>query len=214
MLNSKPEIHFRAFRIPFVSEEIFPSVNFHIRFGEKLILSNPSGTGKSSLLKALMGWCNYQGEILLNNQTLTNGNLSQIRSACSYLGQEPISDEFSVSEYFNLIHNFGQNRELQLNETILTDVLSMWDLPSSYATKSIKILSGGEKTRIGLALVHWLNRPVVLLDEPTAALDDSLKEQVIDWVLKSQQTFIIASHDKNWQREGFRVIKNWTDANL
>ena len=119
----------------------------------------------------------------------------------------------AVKEFFNQIGNYKQNMKIELDDKRMVSFLEHWSLDVAFLNKNLNELSGGERTRVGLSVIEWLNRPFVLLDEPTATLDGELKELVVEWVRGSKQTFIITSHDTIWQRD-FRTIKKWEDANL
>ncbi|MCK5541738.1 MAG: ATP-binding cassette domain-containing protein [Desulfobacterales bacterium] len=83
------------------------------------------------------------------------------------------------------------------------------DLDDAIFSQTIKELSGGERQRIGLLICFLLDRPVWLLDEPTAAIDDHMKKKVADYILDQDRTIIIISHDSIFKENKKILVERW-----
>ena len=70
-------------------------------------------------------------------------------------------------------------------------------------------ISGSERQQLGWALIMLLDRPVLLLDEPTSAVNEQMKRFFIDYIIRTNKTVICASHDPEWLIPGIRVIPNF-----
>lgn len=75
--------------------------------------------------------------------------------------------------------------------------------------KSTADLSGGERQRLGLLIGFLLDRPVWLLDEPTAALDDTMKTIIAGQITRLEKTVVIVSHDPVWQNSPVIRTYRW-----
>ena len=167
---------------------------------DKAVLSGPSGSGKSTLLKALMGFCHFNGDIKLFDHPLSSGNLSQCRSRIAYLGQHNALSSATVEEHVSEVCDFRINREQGMTKAHVRQCLDYLQLPRKILHQRASALSGGEQQRVRLALIMALERELYLLDEPTASMDDSLRQVVVDWLsYKPDATILVAAHDRAWE---------------
>jgi heme exporter protein A len=148
---------------------IFAGLSFAVRAGEALAVHGPNGAGKTSLLRLIAGLVRPSGGRL----TLEGGdaNLSLPEQA-HYLGhQDPLKPSLTVRENLDFwARYFGASNEVGL-ALDAADLQSLAELPASY-------LSAGQRRRLSFARLIAAPRPIWLLDEPTAMLD----ERANDWL--------------------------------
>ncbi len=155
-----------------------------------------SGCGKSTLLKLLLGIRNdYEGEILYKDNQLKKTGELIIRSEIGYLSQSPIFFKQTIKEEFEYVLYI-----LDLKNQDYLSVLKLVELDYPLTT-SISTLSGGEKQRLSLARLLITNKSILLLDEPTSALNGELEHVVFDnlnnYAKKHGIKLIVVSHSTN-----------------
>lgn len=183
---------------------IFDKLNLHIKHGQTTIISGPSGNGKSTLAKLLLGYyLPTEGKIRIGNLYLTSQNINSYRNSIAYVEQDPILFSSSVLE--NLIPEVGLTpTKLQMEKVIAACKKAnahsfISQLPQGYNTKIGDrggLLSGGQKQRIAIARAFLQEPELVILDEFTSALDKENQysiEQAIKNLLIGK-TVIIISH--------------------
>ena len=144
--------------------------------GEKILLTGESGCGKSTLLRLLMGFYEKSyGEIKFYGRELCDYSLEQLRNLITYVPQNNYLFEGTIRE--NII--LGTGRPVTEEEIIRAAKLAYADefideLPAGYDTPLTaggKNLSGGQRQRIAIARAFLKDSPILLLDEPSSALD-------------------------------------------
>ncbi len=160
---------------------VFRNLDLQIERGEKIALVGKNGTGKSTLLKIVSGQLQpLAGKVIYGQNT-----------KISYYAQE-------VAETFNLeddILSTLSNIPSDLTEGQLRTVLGAFLFHGDDVKKKIKILSGGEKSRVALASILLQKANVVVLDEPTNHLDYQSKEILQEALKNYKGALLIASHD-------------------
>jgi len=156
---------------------VLSDVSLSLRRGEVLAIVGPNGAGKSTLLAALSGdLAPTSGTVLIDGEPLTSLTPRQLATRRAVLLQ---SNEVSFSFSVNDVVAMGRNpwpADIR-DETILAAAVSALDL-HEVAHRPYRELSGGEQARASLARVVAQDTPIVLLDEPTAALDIRHQEEV------------------------------------
>lgn len=181
---------------------IHRGVSFHLGEGETIALLGNSGTGKSVLLRSLIGLEEIdEGEILFHGNridTLTEKELCPIRTKISYSFQSgALFDSISVFEniaYPLFEHTKLTEKEITKKVEDILEVVNMKDaihlMPSD--------LSGGMQKRVGLARSVVLNPEIILYDEPTAGLDPVNVEMVMEVMGKFKKqglSGLLVTHD-------------------
>ncbi|HVH47275.1 MAG TPA: ABC transporter ATP-binding protein [Labilithrix sp.] len=176
-MNEPPLIHFHRLKKAFGSKVIYTDLEFAIRRGETVTILGPSGSGKSVMLKMLIGLLTVDsGEILFDGRDVTKMSereLYEVRRRVAYLFQgAALFDSLSVGE--NVAYGLReQNWNTMSDEEIRRRVaqsLESVGLPGIQEMRPSD-LSGGMKKRVGLARTLALQPEVLLYDEPTTGLD-------------------------------------------
>ena len=180
-----------------------------VRAGERLGIEGPTGSGKSVLLRALAlldpvdpaggGTLRYRGA------PVADRDVPRFRSRVSYLHQEPALLEGTVEESlrspFELAVHRGQRGEggRSFDRARAVELLTSLGRDASFLTKQRDDLSGGERQVTALVRLLQLEPEVLLLDEPTAALDPETTARVegllVRWVEAGERAAVWVSHD-------------------
>lgn len=187
---------------------ILSNISLTLLPGEKAVLCGKSGSGKSSLLKTVLGLLPItMGTVHVNEIPLTPISVQSIRQCAAYIGQEPILGADSVRAAMLLPFQFKAYRGHKPTENQLNEVLQRLRLPKSILNQACSRISGGEKQRIALARGLLLGKRLYLLDEVTSALDAESKHAVFDVFSDSQLTVLSVSHDPDWIERCSLVIQ-------
>jgi putative ABC transport system ATP-binding protein len=169
----------------------------------------PSGAGKSTLLKLLNNMISIDsGTLLYNGQDINQLNPVELRREVIMLAQNAIIFGGSIKD--NLEIGFRLREEAIPEEEELKEVLKVVHLAKGL-TANTQSLSGGEQQRLALARVLLLNPQVLLLDEPSSALDQETErlviETVVNYVRDKGKTLIMITHSKDIALEyGDKII--------
>ena len=203
-------IRFKNVSLKLGNKQLFEHFNLTVAKGDKVVFSAPSGSGKTSLLRLVLGFIDPdEGKIIFNKKEVKPENLRLIRSQAAYLSQDIDFPNGRVNEVFGEIFNYAANKNCNYSESGLLKTLAEVGLPDEILHKNTSDISGGERQRLGWALIMLLDRPVLLLDEPTSALDDRMKHFFIEQIKKTGKTVICVSHDAEWQIPEMRVISSF-----
>ncbi|MBI9059783.1 MAG: ABC-F family ATP-binding cassette domain-containing protein [Labilibaculum sp.] len=162
---------------------VFSGVNFTIERGEKLAFVGKNGEGKSTLVKAIMEEIQHSGTLTLGHNTMIG-----------YFAQNQASLMDENLTVFQTIDEVAKGDV----RTKIKDILGAFMFGGDNSTKKVKILSGGEKTR--LAMIKLLLEPVnlLILDEPTNHLDMKTKDILKTALQEFDGTLILVSHDRDF----------------
>jgi ATP-binding cassette subfamily F protein 3 len=154
-----------------------------IERGQKLAFVGKNGEGKSTMIKAIMNEIDFTGNLQLGHNVKI-GYFAQNQAAL-------LDEELSIFETIDYIA-VGDIR------TKIKDILGAFMFGGETSAKKVKVLSGGERTR--LAMIKLLLEPVnlLILDEPTNHLDMKTKDIIKDALRNFDGTLIIVSHDRDF----------------
>lgn len=170
-------------------------ISFHIAPGESVGLIGANGAGKSTLMKLLLGLLSGTGEITVDGLAMGRKNLAAIRKTVGYVLQNSDHQMFMPTVYEDMIfglRNGGMGKEAA--DERVDEVLQMLGLQELKHRHNHKI-SGGEKRMAAIATILAMQPKVILMDEPTTALDPLNRRRVIRTINALPQTKWIASHD-------------------
>lgn len=200
-------IQFKNINLKFKEKVILENFNLVVKKGEKILITGNSGKGKSTILKILLGFkVPNSGDILVKNIHLNEKTINSIRKNLSYMPQStPFLNE-NIENIISKIFSYKANCSKILNYEKLFEHLNYFDLDRSILNKNINELSGGEKQRLAFIINILLNRDIWILDEITSSLDVDMKEKVTNYILNSDKTVILVSHDKTNSLEKFKKV--------
>lgn len=183
--------------VHFQSKPLFDGFSLAVNCGDKITIAGPSGGGKSTLLRCIMGFTPAtKGSIRILDRELTASSIWQLRGKMAYVAQEP---ELGVGLVRSaLIRPFAYriNADLSYDEEEALRLFSVFRLSPSLLEKEITTLSGGEKQRVALVVALLLQRSILLLDEAASALDGVSKEAVRTYLCeRTDLTILSVSHD-------------------
>lgn len=157
-----------------------------------------SGSGKTTLLKLLNKLISHDsGEIYFENQPLSSLNSVELRRTIVMLPQTPAIYSGSIKD--NLLIGLKFSEKPLASDDDLIDLLKLVNLNKKLDEDAEK-LSGGEKQRVALGRVILLQPEVLLLDEPSSALDENTEQIIIsalvNYTKKNNKTLIMVTHSK------------------
>jgi putative ABC transport system ATP-binding protein len=194
-----PIIRFDQVSVTVHGKTLLSNLSFALFPGEKAVLYGKSGSGKSSVLRTLLGLHPIkQGTVYFQEIPLSPASVQAIRSCTAYIGQEPMLGAENVREALLLPFQFKTHRDHRPSETQLIEVLQRLQLPADILSQQSSRISGGEKQRIALARGLLLGKKLYLLDEVTSALDAESKHAVFDVFSDPALTVLSVAHDPDW----------------
>lgn len=171
--------------------------------GEQLVIFGANGTGKTTLLRAILGFVPLvSGSIQVGDYMVGSPFWEKNRNVAAYIHQENIKNEFPITAGEVVQIGLGKSR-LKASEAAYRVEVAMRRTGSYHLYKqSYNTLSGGEKQRVSIARCLCQHAGVFLLDEPTSYLDQQGKEDLLALLHEISQneapTIIIVSHDRQW----------------
>jgi phospholipid/cholesterol/gamma-HCH transport system ATP-binding protein len=206
----------RNLRKSFGERTVLNGVNLDLYDGENLVILGRSGTGKSVLIKCMVGLIRAdEGEINILGYDVPNLNVKQLNEMRQQIGfsfqLSALYDSMSVRENleFPLKRNLSITKPAELEKRIME---ALDDVGLVHAIDQMPSeLSGGMKKRIGIARTLILKPKIMLYDEPTAGLDPITSKEINDLIVgvrdKYNTASIIITHDITCAREtGDRIV--------
>lgn len=163
--------------------KILNDVGFGLEAGDRVGLLGPNGAGKSTLVKTLVGELPLLAGERVAHPDLRIGYFAQHTVESLHEGQSPL---WHLKE---LAPNAG--------EQVLRSYLGRWNFVGDRAFESVDGFSGGERARLALALIAYLEPNVLLLDEPTNHLDLDMREALAEALSDFAGAIVLVSHDRH-----------------
>ena len=187
-----------------------------VKNGEKILLVGESGCGKSTFLKLLLRFYPAQsGSVRLYGRELNEYSLMQLRNMITYVPQESYLFEGTIRENIEYGWNKAGSPDMDMivraaKQAYADEFIS--ELPDGYDTRLTAggmNLSGGQRQRIAIARAMLKDSPVILMDEPSSALDthsENVFLKVLDSPMKDK-TVIMVSHRMTGVERFDRVVR-------
>ena len=188
-------IEFRNVTFSYGEAPVVENLSFSIKKGETVGLIGANGAGKSTIMKLMLGLITGFGEIKVDGLPMNRENLAEIRKKIGFVLQDSDNQMFMPTVYEDMIfgpRNYGLSKEETEKrvDTVLTQ-LGLQDLKHRHNHK----ISGGEKRMAAIATILAMEPEMILMDEPSTALDPVNRRTVINTINRLPQTKLIASHD-------------------
>ena len=185
-----PSVTFKqvAYKYPDSKKVLINNLNLNIKAGEKLAIVGETGSGKSTIIKLIIGLLkDYQGEILISNENLGNINLNDLYDQITYISQESPIFDGTLRE--NIVFDKKVSDKEILKVLKLVSLEKFYQrlekgLDNELGERGIK-MSGGERQRVALARLFFENTNIVILDEATSAIDNITEKEVMTNIMKN-----------------------------
>ena len=180
--------------VKYNQKTVVKNLNLQIKRGEKILLTAPSGWGKSTLLNILTGEQEIaSGEFKIDGMNLA-GNWQQAHRYFSFIHQTPLLLDESLRFNITLGSNASDGEVLEaIKAAGLDDLVDQIGLYSTIGEEGSR-LSGGQRQRVEIARALLRNRPILIADEPTSSLDEGLARRIQGVILNTNKTVIEVAH--------------------
>ncbi len=179
---------------------VLDACDLNLHAGERLGLAGVNGSGKTTLLSLIVGLHRPQhGQVfVLGRPRRTEADFREIRGPVGMLFQDSDDQLFSPTVAEDVAFGpFNLGRSRADVESIVARTLAQLGM-QEYADRVTYKLSGGEKRLVAIATVLAMQPQVLLLDEPTAGLDEAARQRVTEILLGLPQAMLIVSHDRDF----------------
>ncbi|VDG33140.1 ABC transporter ATP-binding protein [Lactobacillus paraplantarum] [Lactiplantibacillus mudanjiangensis] len=174
---------------------LLEDVNLTISSGEIAVFEGINGSGKTLVLKAILGLIRTSGQIKINDQQLKAGDAFPIQAGIM-IENPSVLEEFTGKRNLELLAKLLPS----VDNAQIEQLLTQFELPID-GHKCVKKFSLGMRQKLGIAQAMLGNSELIILDEPTNALDAESIDRLIAYIHelnKQGTTFLIASHDREF----------------
>lgn len=183
-------------------KEILKEINLSVKKGEHVIFKGENGSGKTTIIKLLIGlYDNYSGDIEFNGTQLNRIDLKYLREHITLVSQVPFLFNTTVYENVAMARKGAKSGEV---EDVIRR-LGLYDIKDKEAGENGAYLSGGQRQRISIARALLRDTPVVILDEPDNALDIEVSEWIKKIFKDTNKTIIVITHNNSWMEISDKV---------
>jgi ABC-type multidrug transport system fused ATPase/permease subunit len=209
-------------------ESVLKDVSFSVHRGQTVAIVGPSGGGKSTMLKLLLGFYPVEeGRLYLFEQDLNRWSLPSAREKMAFVAQDTYLFPVSIAENIACGRPGATQEEIERAARMANIHEYIVSLPEGYSTlvgeRGVR-LSGGQRQRLSLARAILKDAPILLLDEPTSALDtesEALVQEALERFMAGRTTIVIAHRlstirNADWVLvlEGGRIVEQGTHDEL
>ncbi|MCC6125006.1 MAG: ATP-binding cassette domain-containing protein [Pirellulales bacterium] len=191
-----------ARRHPAGDSWLLDRVSLEIRAGDRAVVSGPSGSGKTLLLRAAAMLDPIDaGAVLWQGRPIAREAVPRFRAAVIYCHQRPAMLADTVEEALRRPFALKIHRAKKFDRPWMLERFARLGKPDSFLEQPVANLSGGEMQMVALLRALQLDPQILLLDEPTAALDPKtaaeVEELAVDWIERSpdKRALVWVSHD-------------------
>lgn len=177
---NKIELEFKNVSIVVQDKVILRNTSFILKDGESIYLVGDNGSGKSIIIKALLGFIPYEGTILMGGQDIKNLNLATIREYVGAIFQEPFIFSDTIRNNIDIKSRYSLKRIKEVSKIceIDSEIESMQDGYKTILGERGIDLSGGQKQRISIARTLIQDNKILIFDDVLSKLDNLTKERI------------------------------------
>ncbi|KAL6120826.1 fes-4 [Nucleospora cyclopteri] len=214
------EIQFKNVCVMYHTETIITDVNLTIQKGEKIAIVGKNGTGKSTLIKAILGFALYKGEILFDNQNTKAYSKKKLLELISYIPQDDCTSDDTVMN--NLLLGLNKRDQEMLTKEQqkqkIKEIARKFNAHDAFRSLSMGYetevgprgnkLSGGQRQKISLVRACLKDAPIFIFDEATASLDKKYEKETVRLIFEylKDKTILMIVHGKEYLRQFDKLI--------
>jgi len=195
-------------KVEFEGQKVVKVPDFEIKQGEKVMFFGESGIGKSTVFNIIMGFLPYEGTILINGINLQEISLASLRRIFGITFQHTNALTLSLRE--NILLGLGkQKSNAELEQLIQLTALEGQHSAKGDTALNNNVLSGGEKSRLGLSQMLATTPEILLIDEAFSNMDEELESKIIaDLFRANPERAVICISHRNSSKPFFdRVVE-------
>lgn len=213
LVRARGEIRFQGVEFRFQPKAtVLHGIDLHIRPGERIAIVGPTGAGKSALVSLVPRFYDPdQGAVLLDGRDLREWRIDDVRRQVGVVFQESFLFRASVAANIAFGNPEASRADVERAARLASAAEFIEQLPHGYDTllhENGSNLSGGQRQRLALARAILLDPAILVLDDPTAAVDAGTEQEILaalDSVMKGRTTLIIA-HRFSTVRRADRIV--------
>lgn len=197
--NNNVSVEVRGLRKSFHGQEVLKGISFDVYPGEIFVIMGPSGSGKSVLLKHIIGLeAPDAGEILIQNEPIQSSDVLKKYRMAMVFQSAALLKSLTVGENVGLYLIEHRLKTPEQIRRIVAEKLELVGL-KGIENRSPSELSGGMQKRVALARALVIEPQLILYDEPTSELDPLMSVTVGEEIykLRNKTTSIVVSHDRD-----------------
>lgn len=164
------------------NKQVLKGIDLEVMRGDRIAIVGSNGAGKTTFCKILAGQLDFEGKLTMGHNVSLN-----------YFAQHQTENLTPEKSIYTEMMDSAPTSEAQKN---VRDILGCFLFSGDTVNKKIKVLSGGEKSRVALARILLQASNLLIMDEPTNHLDMRSKEMLIDSLENYDGTLLIVSHDR------------------
>ncbi|MBR6805775.1 MAG: ATP-binding cassette domain-containing protein [Bacteroidaceae bacterium] len=208
-MNVKNSIlELRGITVSYGDHTVISNFSMQLERGELVAVTGVSGSGKTSLIRAILGFVPIeQGEILVDGIPV---NAVEVRKHTAYLPQDLSFPCEWVDEVLRMPFLFRNNRDRKITDEQWLDCFGRLGLEGGIMKKRLNEISGGQRQRMMLAIASMLDKDIIILDEPTSALDAASVNLVTGYIKELStrgKSVISVTHDNVFAAACDKVIE-------
>lgn len=208
-MNVKNSIlELRGITVSYGDHTVISNFSMQLERGELVAVTGVSGSGKTSLIRAILGFVPIeQGEILVDGILV---NAVEVRKHTAYLPQDLSFPCEWVDEVLRMPFLFRNNRDRKITDEQWFDCFGRLGLDDGIMKKRLNEISGGQRQRMMLAIASMLDKDIIILDEPTSALDAASVNLVTGYIKELSargKSVISVTHDNVFAAACDKVIE-------
>ena len=186
-------IEFKNVTIKLNNNTILDDISFKIEKGETVYLVGDNGSGKSLIVRTLLGFIPYEGKILLGNVDIKNIDNNTLRKFLGVVFQEPFIISDTIRNNIDIFNNYKDIEKIRKVAEICQIDDEITQLPNGYdeviGERGIT-LSGGQRQRISIARVLLQNKSIMIFDDVLSKVDNKTKTKIMDNLNKINMNMI------------------------